>query len=148
MSEKPERYDFDRVFRLLLTVAGLLGVIWLLAYLSDVLVPSGAQVEPGNLLVRMRSPALENRIAVLEADSRIMNIRMAVALRDNPVQLDIIAEESAAIAAELEQLHQQREALTVRSSQSGVFVCMTRRRRTANRIHLPPISPLPISKPY
>lgn len=35
----PQRYDFDRVFRLLLTLGALVGTVWLLAYLSDVLVP-------------------------------------------------------------------------------------------------------------
>lgn len=91
-------------------------------FVTDVLVPSGVQVEPGTELVRMRSPVLEKKIAVLKAESWAMNIQMTKALRDDPVQLKIITEEATAIAAELEQLHQQREALTVRSRQSGVFV--------------------------
>ena len=33
------RWDFDRVFRLALVVAGVLGLVWLLRFLSDVLVP-------------------------------------------------------------------------------------------------------------
>ncbi len=39
MQDDAQRYDFDRVFRLLLTVGLLAGVVWLLGYLSDVLVP-------------------------------------------------------------------------------------------------------------
>ena len=39
MLSEPQRYDFDRVFRLLLTLGLLIGTVWLLAYLSDVLVP-------------------------------------------------------------------------------------------------------------
>lgn len=33
------RWDFDRVFRLALVVAGVLGLVWLLRFLSDVLIP-------------------------------------------------------------------------------------------------------------
>ena len=93
-------------------------------FVNDVLVPSGAEVESGTLLIKMRSPILDKRIAVLEADSRIINIRKAKALRDNPVQLEIISEQGAAIIAELEQLRQKKAALTVRSSLSGVFVIL------------------------
>ena len=39
MGDDTQRYDFDRVFRLLLAVGLLAGVVWLLGYLSDVLVP-------------------------------------------------------------------------------------------------------------
>ncbi|MCH8878260.1 MAG: AI-2E family transporter [Planctomycetes bacterium] len=44
MSEETPRYDFDRVFRLLLTVGTLIATFWLLAYLSDVLVPFAVAV--------------------------------------------------------------------------------------------------------
>ncbi len=44
MPEETPRYDFDRVFRLLLTVGTLIATIWLLAYLSDVLVPFAVAV--------------------------------------------------------------------------------------------------------
>jgi len=44
MSEESPRYDFDRVFRLLLTVGTLIATFWLLAYLSDVLVPFAVAV--------------------------------------------------------------------------------------------------------
>ena len=33
------RWDFDRVFRLALVVVGVLGLFWLLRFLSDVLIP-------------------------------------------------------------------------------------------------------------
>ena len=44
MPDDTRRYDFDRVFRLLLTVGTLVGTVWLLAYLSDVLVPFAVAV--------------------------------------------------------------------------------------------------------
>ena len=44
MSEETPRYDFDRVFRLLLTVGTLIAAFWLLSYLSDVLVPFAVAV--------------------------------------------------------------------------------------------------------
>ncbi len=44
MPEESPRYDFDRVFRLLLTVGTLIATVWLLAYLSDVLVPFAVAV--------------------------------------------------------------------------------------------------------
>jgi hypothetical protein len=91
-------------------------------FVSDILVPSGTQVEPGTLLIKMRSPTLNKKIVLLEAESLIINIQIAQALQDNPVQKEIIAEQATLIAAELLQLHQQREALTLRSSTSGTFV--------------------------
>lgn len=39
MTTSGQRYDFDRVFRLCLSIGVLIGVVWLLAYLSDVLLP-------------------------------------------------------------------------------------------------------------
>ena len=39
MSDVPTRYTFDRVVRLTLTVAGVIGLFLLLRYLSDVLLP-------------------------------------------------------------------------------------------------------------
>jgi len=39
MPEDTKQFDFDRVFRLFLTLGTLVGLVWLLAYLSDVLVP-------------------------------------------------------------------------------------------------------------
>ncbi len=56
-----QRYDFDRVFRLLLTLGMLVGTVWLLAYLSDVLVPFAVAV----LLAYMLNPivnAFEQKI--------------------------------------------------------------------------------------
>jgi predicted PurR-regulated permease PerM len=44
MPEATPRYDFDRVFRLLLTVGTLIATVWLLSYLSDVLVPFAVAV--------------------------------------------------------------------------------------------------------
>ena len=44
MPEETPRYDFDRVFRLLLTVGTLIATVWLLSYLSDVLVPFAVAV--------------------------------------------------------------------------------------------------------
>lgn len=50
MSDATQRYDFDRVFRLLITVAALVGTFWLLAYLSEVLVPFAVAVMLAYLL--------------------------------------------------------------------------------------------------
>jgi predicted PurR-regulated permease PerM len=61
MSDSPGRYDFDRVFRLLLTVGTIGGTIWLLAYLSDVLAPFAVAV----LLAYILNPivnAFESRV--------------------------------------------------------------------------------------
>lgn len=91
-------------------------------FVSEVLVEPGTQVEPGTLLMTMRSPLLDKKIAVLQAERNIVNLRMAAALRDNPVQRDIIAEEENTIAAELAQLYQQKQDLRVVSRLTGVFV--------------------------
>lgn len=39
--DQNRRYDFDRVFRLIVAVASIVGGYWLLAYLSEILVPFG-----------------------------------------------------------------------------------------------------------
>ncbi len=44
MPDDTQRYDFDRVFRLLLTIGTLIATVWLLAYLRDVLVPFAVAV--------------------------------------------------------------------------------------------------------
>lgn len=44
MPDATQRYDFDRVFRLLITVAALIGTFWLLGYLREVLVPFAVAV--------------------------------------------------------------------------------------------------------
>lgn len=50
MTTNDKPYDFDRVVRLGLTIAGVLAVVWLLSYLADVLVPFGVAVVLAYLL--------------------------------------------------------------------------------------------------
>lgn len=73
--ERTRPYDFDRVFRLLVSAAVVAGVIWLLAYLSDVLVPFAIAVLLAYLLnpivnacqsrIGRRGPAVALTLAML-----------------------------------------------------------------------------------
>ncbi len=61
MADHPQRYDFDRVFRLVLTTGTILGGLWLLNYLSGVILPFAVAV----LLAYLLNPvvnAFEQRL--------------------------------------------------------------------------------------
>jgi len=90
-------------------------------FVHEVLVESGAHVDAGTVLVKMRSPILERQITVVEAQRRMANIRMVVAMKDDPVKMGRISQELIAIDAELQQLYQKREALIIKSHVDGVF---------------------------
>ncbi|WP_274054606.1 HlyD family efflux transporter periplasmic adaptor subunit [Thalassomonas haliotis] len=91
-------------------------------FVGPVFIASGTLVEAGTPLLVMNSSLLEKDIAVLEAKLKLLKIERQKALKDYPVQVEIIAEEALAVEAELTQLQQQKLAFSVKSAQAGVFV--------------------------
>ncbi len=91
-------------------------------FVSEVPVASGAKVQPGTLLIRMRSATLDSRIAVLKAKYRELEIRRAADQLEHRVKSGITAQAMAAVEAELKVLQEQHSALEVRSGAAGTFV--------------------------
>ncbi|WDE01402.1 HlyD family efflux transporter periplasmic adaptor subunit [Thalassomonas actiniarum] len=91
-------------------------------FVETVYLASGTPVEADAPLMEMKSAVLDKNIAVLKAKLKLLKIERQKALKDQPVQLEIIREEASAIEAELAQLQQQKSAFSIKSGQSGVFV--------------------------
>jgi putative peptide zinc metalloprotease protein len=118
-------------YRLPLTTSAQ-GIVWLPdqaqlyvateGFVSEVLVQSGEPLQSGQLVMRMRSPELDKRMAVLEAEYKIIVIRQSVARLEDLVQAGIYAEEKALIESKLKSLREQYAELDVYSGASGVFV--------------------------
>jgi putative peptide zinc metalloprotease protein len=93
-------------------------------FVEELLVSSGEKVAEGTILIRLSSPSLEARIAVLEARYRELEIRRAAEQLEQRIKSLITSEEMAAVEAELRLLKEQEAALQVRSEVAGTFVTL------------------------
>lgn len=91
-------------------------------FVDKILVPSGAPIEPGVVLIQMRDPTLTARIAVLEARHRGLQIRMTAERLEHRVKSEITSTELAKVDSEMELLREQAESLLVRSAVAGTLV--------------------------
>jgi putative peptide zinc metalloprotease protein len=93
-------------------------------FIEHLLVSSGDQVEPGDVLVEMRSPVLLGRLAVLEARRRELLARRWSERFKEQVKAKISSSELETIEHELESLREQAEGLVVKSLVSGTVVLL------------------------
>lgn len=108
------------------------GVVWLpesshvrapeSGIVKAVLARAGAQVRPGETLVRLDDPILEARLAVAAAALHEARVRLAAAEVRDPLRAEIVREETARAAAALARLREQQANMTVASQEDGLFV--------------------------
>ncbi len=120
------------VFQPVTLTTDAVGVVWVSdqaqvyagtdGFVSEVLVPSGTEIEAGTAVIQMHAPSLQANIAKLEARRRELQIRGAAERIQQRVQSDITQEELQAVEAELALLREQSTTLRVRSEVAGTFV--------------------------
>jgi putative peptide zinc metalloprotease protein len=93
-------------------------------FVEQLLVSSGDQVEPGDVLVEMRNPVLLAQLAVLEARRRELLARRWSEQFNEQVKAQISSSELETIEYELESLREQAEGLVVKSHVSGTVVLL------------------------
>lgn len=89
---------------------------------AEVLVPSGARVQPGEPLLRLTSPDLDLQIHESQAGLEEAEAQHRKALRTQQADLDPIASRIAFYRQRLERLGREREDLVVRSEVEGLWV--------------------------
>jgi putative peptide zinc metalloprotease protein len=93
-------------------------------FIEQLLVSSGDQVESGDVLVEMRNPVLQARLAVLEAQRSELLARRWSEQHNEQVKAQISASEIQTIEYEFESLREQVEGLVVKSHVSGTVVLL------------------------
>jgi putative peptide zinc metalloprotease protein len=93
-------------------------------FIEKLLVSSGDQVESGDVLVEMRNPILQARLAVLEARRNELLARRWSEQHNEQVKAQISASEMQTIEYEFESLREQAEGLVVKSHVSGTVVLL------------------------
>ncbi len=91
-------------------------------FVVDIAAPSGSTVASGDILLRLRSPGLEKRIAVLQARREELSAQGASERIRDRVRSQLTKESLALADKELHQLKLARDGLTVRSRSDGTFV--------------------------
>ena len=91
-------------------------------FVVDIVAPSGATVKSGDILLRLRSPELEKRIAVLQARHEELDAQGASERIRDRVRSQLTKESLALVDKELRQLTRSRDGLTLRSRSDGTFV--------------------------
>ena len=93
-------------------------------FVEQLLVSSGDQVEPGDVLVKMRNPGLLGRLAVLEARRRELLARIWSEQFNEQVKAQISSSELKTIEYELESLRERVDGLVIKSNVSGTVVLL------------------------
>ncbi len=88
-------------------------------FVVEVLVASGADVDPGELLLRLEDPELEARLAVAQARLQELRTQQAAERQQSRVRAAIVNEDIEAVQAEIAQLRRRVAALEVRSQSAG-----------------------------
>lgn len=91
-------------------------------YVDAVLTPSGAVVEPGSQLLRLRDQELDLEIRATEAQKAETKALEILAMHRSQADIEPVRKRMAAIEDKLANLRRHQQALMVRSSQSGTWV--------------------------
>ncbi len=113
MTEQPapvRRWDFDRVFRLMLLGGGVLGLLWLLRFLADVLVPFAVALLLSYLLQPIVK-TLESRLRGRRMPAVFLTVGgvLAVCVAAVLILVPLTWREFAAFGAQIRQLGQAQE---------------------------------------
>jgi putative peptide zinc metalloprotease protein len=108
------------------------GVVWLdedsqavsaaEGFVAEVRVESGAEVQEGELLLRLEDAELAARRAILRSRLAELEVQQAAERQESRVRAAMVAEDIAAVKAELGQVQEQLAKLDVRSPGAGRFV--------------------------
>jgi putative peptide zinc metalloprotease protein len=108
------------------------GVVWVpdeslvrarvAGFVDRVVATPGARVQPGDLLIEMRDPALETEARVLEARVREFEARLASERPRDPVATELAREELAYARQELARVRQRLAECEIRAATAGSFV--------------------------
>ena len=90
-------------------------------FVSEVLVTAGTQVAPPDILLRLGDPELRVRHQVLSARLRELSDKQIAERQRSRVRAAMVADDIAAVQAELDQVTRRLAALEVRSSDAGRF---------------------------
>jgi putative peptide zinc metalloprotease protein len=93
-------------------------------FIEHLAVSTGDEVEPGDVLVEMRNPALLARLAVLEARHREVLARRWSEQFNEKVKAQISRAELQTIESELELVRERAASLVVKSRESGTVVLL------------------------
>ncbi len=108
------------------------GVVWLNegsqvvgeadGFVTQVLVRTGEKVRAGDLLLRLEDGELKARRELLAARLRELRVQQVAERQKSRVRAALVAEDIAAVSAELDQAQDRLDALEVRSPAAGEFV--------------------------
>jgi putative peptide zinc metalloprotease protein len=90
-------------------------------FVTRVVAEPGSFVRRGHTLIESDDPELRPRIRFLEAQLQLLEVRARAARMDDRVQWELVQEEIASVAAELEHARRRHEELTIVSPADGVF---------------------------
>ncbi|MDH4110539.1 MAG: HlyD family secretion protein [Gammaproteobacteria bacterium] len=91
-------------------------------FIDSVLVADGQRVEPGAVLVSSTDPFLEARVDLLESHQRELELQLTQAQTIDRVQVALLREELNAVSGDLARAREQADALTMKSTRSGMLI--------------------------
>ena len=95
-------------------------------FIEEILAEEGAYIEPGEPLVRSSDPFLAARVDLLEGLQRELQLQLTQAQTVDRVQVALLREELGAVTGDLTRAREQRDALTIKSERSGLFIAPLR----------------------
>ncbi|MBN2061920.1 MAG: efflux RND transporter periplasmic adaptor subunit [Deltaproteobacteria bacterium] len=91
-------------------------------FIKEIRVDSGKAVKKGDHLIICENPDLSAEVRVLEAELNEYETRHRQSMTENRTQAEILKDEIGRIKAELDEKRKEKEDLTVRSPENGIFV--------------------------
>ena len=91
-------------------------------FIGQVAIADGQFVEPGQVLVTSSDPFLEARVRLLESHKRELELQLTQAQTMDRVQTALYREELGKVSGDLARAREQADALTMRSTRSGVLI--------------------------
>ena len=95
-------------------------------FIEEILADDGVHIEPGEPLVRSSDPFLDARVDLLEGLQRELQLQLTQAQTVDRVQVALLREELGAVTGDLTRAREQRDALTIKSERSGLFIAPLR----------------------